>query len=43
MNTEKGTFPINPTINVQSNVEEISGVNSLDALEDINSDEGNLG
>ena len=43
MNTALGTFPVNPTINVKSNVEEISGINSLDDLEDIRSDEGNLG
>lgn len=36
-------FPANVYIPVATTVEEITGLNSLDDLEDIYSDEGNLG
>jgi len=37
------SFPINAYIPVATKVEEITGLNSLDDLYDIYSDEGNLG
>jgi len=36
-------FPQNPTIPVYTNIQEFHGVQSIEELSDIHSDEGNLG